>query len=268
MAEKQGAGRQRLYRQIVEGILQSIDAGEYPVGSRLPPERELSDRFGVSRPTIREAMIALEAMERVAVKSSSGVYVLEWKQIKGFEGDVSPFELLETRVLVEGEAAALAASMITDDQLQALKLALEEMAQENESGQTESDVADRKFHSIIAAATCNRVLSSMIENLWDVQEGLYHIKVAHQAVCMDDRIARLNEHQAIYEALAMRDSHAARVAMRNHFARGITALHQTEEDEAVKEVRRKLSKSRERFSIDRLNQTTYSGGDTDQAPTP
>ena len=259
MAENHGRSRKRLYRQIVESILQSIDAGEYPVGSRLPPERELSDRFGVSRPTIREAVIALEAMERVAVKSSSGVYVLEWKQIKGVEGDVSPFELLETRVLVEGEAAALASSMITEGQLQSLKLALEEMAKENEDGNIQSDVADRKFHSIIAAATCNRVLSSMIENLWDVQEGLYHIKVAHQAVCMPDRIARLSEHQAIYDALASRDPRAARVAMRSHFARGITALHQTAEDDAVEEVRRKLSKSRERFSIDRLNQTAYTG---------
>ena len=257
MAEKKGAIRKRLYRQIVERILQSIDAGEYPVGSRLPPERELAERFGVSRPTIREAVIALEAMERVAVKSSSGVYVLEWKQIKGVEGNVSPFELLETRVLVEGEAAALASFMITDEQLHSLKLALEEMAQENEAGQAESDVADRKFHSIIAAATCNRVLSSMIENLWDVQEGLYHIKMAHQAVCMADRIVRLNEHQAIYDALARRDAHAARVAMRKHFVRGITALHQTAEEEAVEEVRRKLSKSRERFSVDRLIQKTY-----------
>lgn len=253
MAENKGASRKRLYRQIVDQILQSIDSGEYPVGSRLPPERELSDRFDVSRPTIREALIALEAMERVAVKRSSGVYVLEWKQIKGVEGDVSPFELLETRVFVEGEAAALASSMITDEQLQSLKLALAEMAQENADGHSESDVADRKFHSIIAAATCNRVLSSMIENLWEVQEGLYHIKVAHQAICTADQLARLNEHQAIYDALAKRDAHAARAAMRNHFARGITALHQTAEDEAVEEVRRKLSKSRERFSIDRLN---------------
>lgn len=259
MATKQGGSRKRLYRQIVEQILKSIDAGEYPVGSRLPPERELSDRFGVSRPTIREAVIALEAMGRVAVKTSSGVYVLEWKEIKGVKGNVSPFELMETRVLVEGEAAALASSMITDDQLKSLELALEEMALENDAGNAESDVADRKFHSIIAAATCNRVLSSMIENLWDVQAGLHHIKVAHQAICMTDGTARLREHQAIYDALASRDPQAARIAMRNHFARGLNALHQTTEDEAVEEVRRKLSQTRERFSINRLNQTIYPG---------
>lgn len=259
MVENQSGGRQRLYRQVVDRILESIDSGEFPVGSRLPPERELSDIFGVSRPTIREAVIALEAMGRVAVKTSSGVYVLEWKEIKGVEGNVSPFELLETRVLVEGEAAALAASMITEEQLEALKVALEEMAKENEVVDTDSDTADRKFHAIIAAATCNRVLSSMIENLWDVQEGLYHIKVAHQSVCMADRIARLDEHQAIFDALASGDPQAARIAMRNHFARSLNALHQTTEDEAVEQVRRQLSETRERFSINRLNQTVSIG---------
>jgi len=259
MEKNQGGIRKRLYRRIVDQILLLIDSGDYPVGSRLPAERELSERFGVSRPTIREAVIALEAIERVAVKTGSGVYVLEWKEVKGVESNVSPFELIETRVLVEGEAAALAASMITDEQLKSLTQALEEMAQENEAGDTESDVADRKFHSIIAAATHNRVLSSMIENLWDAQEGLYHIKMAHQAICMADPQIRLNEHQVIYDALANRDSRAARIAMRRHFTRGINALHQTTEEEAVQEVQRKLSKTRERFSVNRLNETVSVG---------
>ncbi|MEP6391647.1 MAG: FadR/GntR family transcriptional regulator [Halioglobus sp.] len=259
MGDKQSVSRKRLYRQIVDQILLLIDSGECPVGSRLPAERELADRFGVSRPTIREAVIALEAMERVDVRTGSGVYVLEWKQVKGVESNASPFELLETRVLFEGEAAALASSMINDKQLHSLRLALEEMAQENQAEAVESGVADRKFHSIIAAATNNRVLSTMIENLWDAQEGLHHIKSARQEICMADQQVRLNEHQAIYDALANRDPQSARVAMRNHFARGINALHQTTEEEAVEEVRRKLSETRERFSFNRLNQTVSTG---------
>lgn len=259
MSESQGGNRKRLYRQVIDQILQLIDSGEYPAGSRLPAEREMSERFGVSRPTIREAVIALEAMDRVAVKTGSGVYVLEWNGVQGFESNVSPFELLETRVLFEGEAAALAASMISDEQLTKLAGALEEMAQENEAGDTESHVADRKFHAIIAAATNNRVLSSVIENLWAVQGGLHHIKVSHQAICKADPQTRLNEHQAIYDALANRDPQAARVAMRGHFARAIDALHKTTEEEAVEEVRRKLSASRARFSMNRLTGTVSQG---------
>lgn len=250
---KSPEGKKRLYRQVVDQILQLIDSGEYPVGSRLPAEREMSEKFGVSRPTIREAVIALEALDRVSVKTGSGVYVLEWKEVGGVESKVSSFELMETRVLVEGESAALAASMISEEQLAQLAQALEEMAQENAAGDTESEGADRKFHAVIAAATHNRVLSSVVENLWDAQEGLHHIKMSHEAVCKSDPQTRLQEHQDIYDALASRDSQAARTAMRNHFGRSISALHASTEEEAVEEVRRKLSETRERFSMTRLN---------------
>lgn len=256
MADTESGSRQRLYRQIVEQILQSIESGEFPAGVRLPAERELSERYGVSRPTIREAVIALEAMGRVSVKTGSGVYVLEGKGVAAVGSNVSPFELLETRVLVEGEAAALAASMINDEQVVELKEALDEMARENKAGNHESDVADRKFHAVIAAATNNRLLTAMIENLWDVQEGLHHIRAAHHSVCKKEPEARLKEHRDIYEALAARDSQAARLAMRNHFGRGINALHQRTEQEAVEAVQRELSKTRERFSLSRLNQTS------------
>ena len=101
MAESENANRQRLYRQIVDQILQSIESSEYPAGTRLPAERELSEKYGVSRPTIREAVIALEAMGRVSVKTGSGVYVLEGKGVAAVGSNVSPFELLETRVLIE-----------------------------------------------------------------------------------------------------------------------------------------------------------------------
>ncbi|NIB42542.1 FadR family transcriptional regulator [Pseudomaricurvus alkylphenolicus] len=259
-ADQQSSGK-RLYQQVVDQISQLINSGEYPVGSRLPAERELSERFGVSRPTIREAVIALEAKERVSVKVGSGVYVLEQKKSKDLDSNVSPFELKETRVLVEGEAAALAATMITDEQLEALKAALDEMGRENEAGDVTSDVADKKFHAVIAEATNNRVLSSIIEGLWDVQENMSHIKKAHQSVCQANPQERMVEHRRIYDALANRDPQAARLAMRKHFARSINALHAATEQEAVDEVKRRLSAARERFSVDRLTDSTVSSAE-------
>ncbi len=251
-SKKNGSGK-RLYRRVVEQILELIESGDYPVGSRLPAERELSERFNVSRPTVREAVIALEAIERVSIKTGSGVYVLEEQGIKDVDKNSSPFELVETRVLIEGEAAALAASMITEEQLKSLEEALEEMSRENETSHVDSSNADRKFHSVIADATNNRVLSSMIATLWDVQEGLQHIKKAHESVCLAQPQRRLDEHRLIYEALVRRDASAARLAMRKHFARSIDELHRATEQEAVDEVNRKLNAARERFSIDRLN---------------
>ena len=253
------AGSKRLYRQVAEKMLDLIESGEYPAGSRLPAERELAERFGVSRPTIREAVIALEAKGRVAVKTGSGVYVLEPKvEIEGLGQAVSPFELIEARVFIEGEAAALAAAFISGEQLVQLKQALREMALENREDDPASTVADRKFHSIISAATNNRVLSLLITQLWDVQEKLDNIRLAHQAVCMQDTQRRLSEHTAIYDALEKRDSNAARLAMRNHFSRTLTALHETTEQAAVSEVHRKVSQMRERFSFERMVDTESS----------
>ncbi len=242
----------RLYRQVVEQISQLIESGEYAVGSRLPPERELAERFKVSRPTVREAVIALEAIGRIAVKTGSGMYVTASTTVPGPVGNISPFELLESRVLIEGEAAALAASLITPEQLQGLEKALEKMAQENTFVGLGQDCADRQFHTIIAEATSNKMLQRLIENLWDTQERLDHIRKAHSSVCTPDPEIRLHEHQAIVDALANHDAQGARVAMRRHFARGIEALHAQTEEEAVAEVRRQLSQTRERFSSNRM----------------
>ena len=123
-----------------------IDSGEYPVGGRLPPERELAERFEVSRPTIREATIALEALGRVQVKTGSGIYVLENLDLNagGFD-NISPFELTESRALIEGEAAALAAKMITDDELEQLEQSLHDMDREDKEGDLTDGDADRVF---------------------------------------------------------------------------------------------------------------------------
>lgn len=243
----------RLYRAVANELLSLIDTGEFPVGSRLPAERVLADRFSVSRPTIREAVIALEAKGYLQVRTGSGVYVLDPPaEMQLMSVTISPFELIEARVFLEGEAAALAAKMITPEQLTQLQQALEEMADENLQQKQGSTVADRKFHSIISEAANNRVLSLYIKQLWDVQERQDHINRAHRAVCLQDAPRRLAEHEAIYKALAKKDAAAARNAMKSHFSRTLSALHETNEEFAVSEVRRKASQMRERFSIDRL----------------
>lgn len=242
----------RLYRQVVEQISQLIDSGEYPVGSRLPPERELSERFNVSRPTVREAIISLEAVGKISVKTGSGMYVTADAALAGLGSNISPFELMESRVVIEGEVAALAASLISEEQISQLETALEVMAQENAVDGLGPNCADRRFHSIIAEASNNKALQRIVQNLWDTQEGLDHIRKAHHSVCRPDPEVRLDEHRAIVEALANHDPRAARIAMRKHFARAIEALHVATEEEAVAEVNRRLSQTRERFSSNRI----------------
>ena len=65
----------RLYRQIADQLRVLIDGGEFPAGARLPPERDLAVQLGVSRPSVREALIALEVEGRVEVRMGSGIYV-------------------------------------------------------------------------------------------------------------------------------------------------------------------------------------------------
>lgn len=245
--------KKRLYITVFNEISSLIKQGDFPVGSRLPTERELAERFGVSRPTVREAIIALEAKEEVSVKAGSGVYVLGNHLVNDdFSREISAFELLEARVLLEGEAAALAARMIKPEELQELEKALEKIKLEHIEDSSSSG-ADRQFHSIIAQATHNRVIAKQIAFLWDIQENLNHISKAHQSVCADeDRNTRIADHVAIYEAIAARDSSAARTVMRSHFSDLLNAMHDASEQQAVEAAKLKVSQMRERFSISDL----------------
>ena len=247
------AGEKRLYRSVLEKLEKLIDDGEYPPGGRLPPERELAERFNVSRPTVREAIIALEARGRVEVKTGSGVYVLTSPaKTNGIDATVSAYELTEARALIEGEAAALAATMITDDQLSELETVLYEMADESADGELISELADQKFHHIISEATKNTMLSSVIDNLWYVRDNSPEVHKAYQSICETEPQARVNEHKDILDALKKRDPQAARESMHAHFARILNKLIAAEEKAQVEEIRRKTMESRERFSLNHL----------------
>jgi len=112
----------RLYHSIADKITKLINDGAYPPGSRLPGERELAEQFGVSRVTIREAEIALQALGQIIIKTGSGAYVLDPSE-RDYRAlpNVSAFELTEARSLFESEAAALAARNMTDRTLRRLE---------------------------------------------------------------------------------------------------------------------------------------------------
>ena len=120
----------------------------FEAGSRLPSERDLAEQLGVSRPTIREAIIALEIARQVEVRTGSGVYVLDANDTPVALSDAQgpgPFEVLQARMLIEGETCALAASRITGEQLARLQALLDEMAEENRKEDI-TETADEKFH--------------------------------------------------------------------------------------------------------------------------
>lgn len=247
------ASERRLYRRVLEKLQRLIDDGEYPPGGRLPPERELAERFKVSRPTVREAIIALEALNQVEVKVGSGVYVLD-KASSGYGAgkSVSAFELTEARALIEGEAAALAATMITDEQLAELEEALGGMGDDSAEGMIAAELADKKFHHIISEATQNQMLASVIDELWKIRDTVPVVHDAYQSICELDGYKRVQEHREIYDALRNRDASAARAAMHEHFSRILNKLIAANEAAQLEEARQRATESRERFSLGHL----------------
>jgi len=242
--------QRRIYMDLADQILAMIDGGEFPPGARLPPERELAARLGVSRPMLREAVIALEVMGRVEVKTGSGVMVCRPKR-GGSEWmrHVGPFELTQARAGVESEAAAIAAAVITDEELERLDEILRRMVAADGVDESAAQAADREFHMGIARATRNEVLVGMIEQMWEIRAQSPECRRVYGLVCGEHSGQRQSEHQGIFDALRARDPDRARAAMRGHFSRLVETLLNAVESEAIREVRMRLSESRARFLI-------------------
>lgn len=242
----------RLYQKVAEQLAEVINSGEFPPGTRLPAERKLAERFQVSRPTIREAIIALELAGCVEVKGGSGVYVtaMSTGPLPSGAEDMGPFEILEARLLFESEAAAVAAKVITDEELLNLKATLESMVLENEQEQV-TENADQEFHLQIAQATHNAAIISVCQHLWSLRNDSSISARILEKVRQAGSRPRIDEHAAIYAAIASRNPDEARSAMREHLSRVAEQLLETTEAEAVEEARRKINRERERFNTAR-----------------
>jgi GntR family transcriptional repressor for pyruvate dehydrogenase complex len=227
----------RLYRQIADQIRTLIGSGEFPAGGRLPPERDLAKQLGVSRPSVREALIALEVEGLVEVRIGSGIYVLgpAVKSAENNDADVDqesgPFELLRARYVIEGECAALAAKSAKKVQVSGIEEALEQMQHELDE-EKQPLGGDRLFHLRIAEATGNGALVAVVKLLWEERTGPLYKQLEHHYDSPALWTAAMAEHRAVLKAIAARDAAAARAAMRRHlnhaykrFNTGWDALH-------------------------------------------
>ncbi len=219
----------RLYRQIAEQIGGLIASGEFAAGSRLPAERELATLLGVSRTSVREAVISLEIAGLVEVRVGSGIFVTPGAPASDSHGDKGPgpFELLNARKLVEGEIAALAASHATPDDLSSLKQAVARMTAHVDDFHIREET-DRDFHLAVAKATGNSSLELVVEGLWNQRAELWGRMQQHFHT---EALAKqtIRDHAAILSAIVARDPGAARDAMHRHigrvarvFQRGVT----------------------------------------------
>ncbi|MBC9032851.1 FadR family transcriptional regulator [Sphingomonas sp. JC676] len=239
----------KLYQRVAASIADGIEGGRWSPGTRLPGERDLAEEYKVSRPTIREAMIALEMKGWIEARHGSGLYVTKRDHGSGrredaLNFDVGAFDLTEARILFEGEAVALAAVSITDEQLAELDGLLAEMAV-NETNEPALLDADHRFHLAIANATGNAAIRSVVEYLWELRTKSPLCANMFARAQRSGVTPRVEEHRPIYEALRSRDPNAARNAMRLHLRGVVDDLLEATELEVMERARSELTAQRD-----------------------
>ena len=214
----------RLYRMIANQIKDKIQSGVYRSGERLPSERELAEMLTVSRPSVREALIALEIEGYVDVRVGAGVFVTGPNEYGNRPdagstdaaaqayGDVGPYDLLEARLLVEPACAELAAKNATPVQLAAIETAALAL-----SGSAHPRQQDRAFHLAIAEASGNVALASTVLHLWNLCDASVIFKKLNQHFVFQEVWQKVHtEHEPIFRAIQMRKPLVARRAMQTH----------------------------------------------------
>lgn len=232
---------QRLYRQIADQLKQLILDGEYPPGTQLPPERELAQSLGVSRASVREALIALEVIGLVEVRVGHGVTVLKaestshtpvmqaavskevWSLDPEFasetkinlDEEIPPYSLLQARCFLEPETAALAAANASETDLKAIQNALQRNIYDNNHGGG-NFAGDRLLHIRIAEASGNPAYALMIKHLLGHQYGVMFRRL--QDLFMETNMWHDSQdhHELIVAAIEAGDAEAARNAMAHH----------------------------------------------------
>lgn len=208
----------RRYQDVAEALKQDIAARGCKVGDRLRTERQISEDMGVSRSIVREAVIMLEIEGLVEVRKGSGIYLARLPNTRPGETtiDFGPFELLQARQLLESNIAALAAVTVTKSDIMQMREALAMEKAAIEAGNDDYS-GDELFHRLIAEATQNAVLVDMVEELWHKRAQSRMWASLHNRIF--DRTYQsnwLSDHQAILNALQMKDAPAARQAMWQH----------------------------------------------------
>ena len=215
----------KVYMKIVEQVRDLIKEGKLKPGDKLPPEHILTEKFGTSRPSVREALSALEILGITESRGGKGNFIrdnlsspLYEQRFKELEKEERPFELLEARKAVETEIAGLAAKKATKEDIAAIQESLDKMKN------AVLDIPkvmefDREFHVNIARAAHNTVLFSMMNYLADgLKESLW-VNIKEKSWSIPGRPQRyIKEHTEILNAIKNKDSKSARKGMYDHLA--------------------------------------------------
>jgi DNA-binding FadR family transcriptional regulator len=204
---------------VAERVREYVQDAGIPPGGRLPAERNLAPLLGVSRASLREALIALELTGVVEVRGGSGVYLgtSPVNAARLTEAGPGPFEVLSARRLIEPELVAMAARVATPAAIEALLATTEELERQQHD-KAGCERADRAFHEAIARATGNSALVGVVEYLWN-QRGNMTSALEDLFETEELRKEALSDHRRIVQAIAAHDPAEAKHAMRAHLER-------------------------------------------------
>jgi DNA-binding FadR family transcriptional regulator len=237
MAVQQDASS-RLYQQIADRIAAAIKQGKFGVGARLPAERELADQFEVSRPTVREALIALEIAGLVEVRTGSGAYVSPRARSKasskGADKDAGPsaFEIIEARRAIEPSIAAQAAMRATKEDIKLIAGAVAEFERNWNGTHWEKLEADRMFHMRVAEAAHNPLIAKIVETLWEGMFGQIFAVLSQRTKLSNRQAMTMQDHHTILYCIERKDSSGAYAAMTNHLVHVELTLLERQPSEA------------------------------------
>ncbi|CAH0181002.1 FadR/GntR family transcriptional regulator [Pseudomonas brassicacearum] len=209
------------YQKIADQLRNYIAQGDFKAGSRLPPERDLTQLLGVSRPSLREALIALEIDGDIEIKMGSGVYVRakpkDGKNPSMTLGE-SPSELMQARALIEGESVILACLHGKKSDYRYLQDCIDAMRASIANGQPPLE-DDRRFHQRLAKMSGNSALVRIITALFDERHNPISAHLSKHSENALTWEAAVVEHEAILHAVANKDVLGAQTSMRQHLSR-------------------------------------------------
>lgn len=213
----------KIYQEVVEQIKDLIVAGTLNPGDKLISERELAERLDVGRSAIREAFRSLETMGLIEIRPGEGTFVREASVQKIIEPLAMVMlmekkhngDILEIRKIIEVGTAGLAAERRTEEELEQIQLAFEQMAKDVQEGVL-GEETDLKFHQAIAEAAHNPLLARLLYTVGDSMQQAMKIARTKFFATIGNHDSLLEGHRNIYEAIKAGDSRKASEAMLNH----------------------------------------------------
>lgn len=217
--------RRKVSEQVLDELKRMIKEGQFPPNSKLPSETELAKMFKVSRAPVREALSVLAASGLIESKQGGGSWVKDVQlndmlaaTTLEMVSNEQVLYLLETRMILETEAAALAAQRFQETDLEALKQAQNEFQRIVEEEESIGDRADVDFHLAVVRASHNPILIQMVENIADLYHKVLRFTLKQNVGWQRKREQVFAEHEAIVSAIRQRDGQLARQKMAEHLA--------------------------------------------------